>query len=66
VAVLPPPAPAVAQPPPAAPVPSRPIRAELLKLDPMKDPKAFLDSLEQIQYYFKCPIFVPVVWMTLS
>jgi hypothetical protein len=45
-AVLPPPAaPSVAPPPPAAPTPSHLIRAELLKLDPTKDPKAFLDSL---------------------
>jgi len=60
-AVVPPPAPAVIPPPaPAAVlplVPSRPIRAELLKLDPMKDLKAFLDSLEQIQYYLQMPDF---------
>ncbi len=56
-AVLPPPAPSVAPPPPAAPVPGRPIRAKHLKLDPMKDPKAFLDSLEQIQYYLWMPEF---------
>ena len=60
-AVLPPPAPVVAPPPPIAPVPSHPIRAELLKLDPMKDPKAFLDSLEQIQYFSGCLTFVLVV-----
>ncbi len=33
------------------------IHAELLKLDPMKDPKAFLDSLEQIQYFLRMPDF---------
>jgi hypothetical protein len=33
------------------------ICAELLKLDPIKDPKAFLNSLEQIQFYLLMPEF---------
>ncbi len=56
-AVLPPPAPVVAPPPPIAPVPSHPIRAELLKLDPMKDPKAFLES----NIFSGCLTFVLVI-----
>jgi hypothetical protein len=52
---------------PAAPVPMAPfvappvasvgVRAELLKLDPMKDAKAFLDLLEQIHFYLRMPEF---------
>ena len=42
-------------PPPTAPVP----RAELLKIDPLKDPKSFIDSLEQIQFYLRMPEFSP-------
>ena len=41
--------------PTTAPVP----RAELLKLDPLKDPKSFIDSLEQIQFYLRMPEFSP-------
>jgi hypothetical protein len=44
-------------PPPAPPVVAPPPRAKLLKLDPMKDAKAFLDSLEQIQFYLRMPDF---------
>jgi hypothetical protein len=33
------------------------ICAELLKLDPIKKAKAFLDSLEQIQFYLHMPEF---------
>ena len=54
----PPPAPAPAPlplvPPPA---PIGPVRAELLKLDPIKDAKGFLDSLETIQFYLRMPEF---------
>ncbi len=31
--------------------------AELLKLEPMKDAKTFLDSFEQIQFYLRMPDF---------
>ena len=34
-----------------------PVRAELLKLDPIKDARGFLDSLEQIQFYLRMPEF---------
>jgi hypothetical protein len=33
------------------------VRAELLKLNPMKGAKAFLDSLEQIHFYLQMPEF---------
>ncbi len=33
------------------------IHAELLKLDPIKDAKAFLNSLEQIQFHLRMPEF---------
>ncbi len=33
------------------------VRAELLKLNTMKDAKAFLDSLEQIHFYLQMPGF---------
>jgi hypothetical protein len=36
---------------PAVALPSVTIQAKLLKLDPIKDAKAFLDSLEQIQFH---------------
>ena len=55
----PPPGPAPAPPtvlPPAPAVPV-PVRAELLKLDPIKDAKGFLDSLETIQFYLRMPEF---------
>jgi hypothetical protein len=52
---------------PAAPIPITPyvapkvasigVRAKLLKLDPMKDAKAFLDLLEQIHFYLRMPEF---------
>jgi hypothetical protein len=43
-------------PPPASAVPSlTAARVELLKLDPMKDAKEFLDSFETIQYYLQMP-----------
>jgi hypothetical protein len=55
---------------PAAPVPITPyvaplvasvgMKAELLKLDPMKDAEAFLDSLEQIHFYLRMPEFSTV------
>ena len=39
-------------PPPVPAVPPQvPVRAKLLKLDPFKDVKGFLDSLEKIQFY---------------
>jgi hypothetical protein len=41
----------------APPVASVGVRAELLKLDPMKDAKAFLDFLEQIHFYLQMPEF---------
>jgi hypothetical protein len=44
-------------PPPALPVVAPPPRAKLLKLDPMKDAKAFLNSLEKIQFYLSMPDF---------
>jgi len=52
----PPPAPALLPlvPPPA---PIGPVRAELLKLDSIKDAKGFLDSLETIQFYLRMPEF---------
>jgi hypothetical protein len=33
------------------------VQAELLKLDPLKHAKAFLDSLEQIHFYLRMPDF---------
>jgi hypothetical protein len=48
-------------PPTAAPVP----RAEVLKFDPLKDPKSFIDSLEQIQSEFS-PGTVDSVTTSLS
>jgi hypothetical protein len=55
VALAAPSPPAVAPPTPALPPlpPATPTvaRVELLKLDPIKDAKAFLDSFETIQYY---------------
>ncbi len=52
---------------PAAPIPITPyvappvasigVRAKLLKLDSMKDAKAYLDSLEQIHFYLRMPEF---------
>jgi hypothetical protein len=44
-------------PPPAFPAMAPPPCTTLLKLDPMKDAKAFLDSLEQIQFYLRMPDF---------
>ncbi len=45
-------------PPPAVvPLPP-PVCAKLLKLNPIKDAKAFLDSLEQIQFYPRMPEFL--------
>ncbi len=44
-------------PPPAYPVVAPSPCAKLLKLDPMKDAKAFLDTLEQIQFYLPMPDF---------
>jgi hypothetical protein len=44
-------------PPPALPVVAPPPCAKLLKLDPMKDAKAFLNSLEQIQFYLRMSEF---------
>jgi hypothetical protein len=41
----------------ASPVASVGMRAKLLKLDSMKDAKAFLDSLEQIHFYLRMPEF---------
>ncbi len=41
----------------APPVASVGVRAELLKLDLMKDAKAFLDLLEQIHFYLRIPEF---------
>jgi hypothetical protein len=49
-----PPMPALPPLPPAAPTVAR---VELLKLDPIKDAKAFLDSFETIQYYLQMPEF---------
>ncbi len=54
--------PMVIPPPPALPmapvvVSSTAARAELLKLDSIKDAKAFLDSFETIQYYLHMPEF---------
>ncbi len=54
--------PAVVPPPPALPptpvvVSSTAARAELLKLDSIKDAKRFLDSFETIQYYLCMPEF---------
>ena len=45
--------------PPPVPVvpPQVPLCAELLKLNPFKDAKGFLDSLEQIQFYLHMPEF---------
>ena len=45
--------------PPPVPVapPPVPVCAKLLKLDPIKDAKEFLDSLEQIQFYLCMPEF---------
>jgi hypothetical protein len=41
----------------AAALPSVTIQAELLKLDPIKDARSFLDSLEQIHFYLCMPNF---------
>ncbi len=54
--------PVVVPPPPALPpapvvVSSTAAQAELLKLDSMKDAKAFLNSFETIQYYLRMPEF---------
>jgi hypothetical protein len=49
-----PPMPALPPLPPAAPTVAR---VELLKLDPTKDAKAFLDSFKIIQYYLRMPEF---------
>jgi hypothetical protein len=49
-----PPMPALPPLPPAAPTAAR---VELLKLDPIKDAKTFLDSFETIQYYLRMPEF---------
>jgi hypothetical protein len=63
IPVAPPAAVPVASPamvPVASPVPHVAplgICAKLLKLDPIKDVKAFLDSLEQIQFYLRMPEF---------
>ena len=60
------PAPGPGSGPPSAPDPAPapipcdprgPVRSELLKLDPFKDAKGFLDSLEQIQFYLRMPEF---------
>ncbi len=50
-----PPMPALPPLPPAAPIAAR---VELLKLDPIKDAKAFLDSFKTIQYYLRMPEFL--------
>ncbi len=52
--VIPPP---LALPPAPVVVSSTTARAELLKLDSIKDAKAFLDSFETIQYYLRMPEF---------
>jgi hypothetical protein len=41
----------------APPVASVGVRTKQLKLDPMKDVKAFLDLLEQIHFYLRMPEF---------
>jgi hypothetical protein len=41
----------------APPITSAAVRVELLKLYPLKDAKAFLDSLEQIHFYLRMPDF---------
>jgi hypothetical protein len=41
----------------APPITSVVVQAELLKLDPLKYAKVFLDSLEQIHFYLKIPDF---------
>jgi hypothetical protein len=51
-----PPTPAVLPSTPAAPS-SNTARVELLKLDPIKDAKQFLDSFETIQFYLQMPEF---------
>ena len=53
----PPPGPAPALPSVLPPAPVGPVRADLLKLDPIKDAKGFLDSLETIQFYLRMPEF---------
>ena len=67
--VAPPPAPVVppqvpvqasvpVAPPPVPVVPPQvPVQAKLLKLDPFKDAKGFLDLLEEIQFYLRMPEF---------
>jgi hypothetical protein len=40
-----------------SPVASVGMRTKLLKLDPMKDAKAFLDLLDQIHFYLQMPEF---------
>ncbi len=56
-------APVLAPPKPVAPPPTlavsslTPARVELLKLDPMKDAKEFLDLFKTIQYYLRMPEF---------
>jgi hypothetical protein len=43
--------------PPLPPATPTTARVELLKLDPIKDAKAFLESFETIQYYLRMPEF---------
>jgi hypothetical protein len=44
-------------PPPAVVPPAPPVCAKLLKLDLIKDAKAFFDSFEQTQFYLCMPDF---------
>ena len=53
----PPPGPASALPSVPLPAPVGPVWADLLKLDPIKDAKGFLDLLETIQFYLRMPEF---------
>ena len=52
-------------PPPVLPAVAPPPCVELLKLDLLKDAKAFLNSLEQIQFYLCMPIFLQATQMSL-